>query len=688
VTLKSGINGLGSGRVKYRMKIVGKTFILVLGLLLPGSLMIAQTAETIISATAEAQGLSWVATPPSWGTFWTIHPGESDIFLVPLPCPPSDPSTPVFAIADGQFLADETAGDLGASLALMEDQSNAVINLIARVQIAAAGPQLRRMGLADGSPLFPGDGSGGSESDVTNISRSFTPNTNELWLMITNATRGVVDLNLYVPTNLIHTADQVYAIWTTTNLLSGWEVEKEVWLPDPLPTTNPVVIPFTLSASSQSNLFVRAENWTGVTENGNITPDWWFWEYFHTTELSDTNLDSEGNTLLSDYLSAQDPNVINFSLNTTNDYFNTVSVPGQLNLASGMPGYIAVSIDDTNYANDATWQPYTGTNFNIMLGVTQGWHNVAVGLKGVATNSYVTWELERLNMDLIPPLIVITNPMPGTVAVPWIELQGYSPEALASISYDLTNGLGTVTNRQVLIMDQFYSATTWEITTNTFEAFDVPLTNGLNVITIHATDLAGNVTTTNFNFTLDYSNKPPPNVTIYWPQNGANVSGNSFNLTGNINDQTAVVSTQLIFTNGDTNIYADGIITNIYSGTVGWNGDFSVQNLPLNAGSNAFALTITDAAGNIVTTNLTVIQSSLQLTINPVQAGQTTVTGTINSTNYTVWANGVIATLSNGTNWSALISAIGMGGGAVNVIAIPNIDNGGYGSFGTKGGGQ
>jgi hypothetical protein len=39
---------------------------------------------------------------------------------------------------------------------------------------------------------------------------------------------------------------------------------------------------------------------------------------------------------------------------------------------------------------------------------------------------------------------------------------------------------------------------------NYFECLDVPLKNGLNVITIHATDLAGNTTTTHFNFTLDY----------------------------------------------------------------------------------------------------------------------------------------------------------------------------------------
>jgi len=45
---------------------------------------------------------------------------------------------------------------------------------------------------------------------------------------------------------------------------------------------------------------------------------------------------------------------------------------------------------------------------------------------------------------------------------------------------------------------------------NTFQAFDLLLTNGLNTVTLHATDLAGNVMTTNFSFTLDYATATNP----------------------------------------------------------------------------------------------------------------------------------------------------------------------------------
>jgi hypothetical protein len=59
------------------------------------------------------------------------------------------------------------------------------------------------------------------------------------------------------------------------------------------------------------------------------------------------------------------------------------------------------------------------------------------------------------------------------------------------------------------------------------------------------------------------------------------------------------------------------------------------------------------------------------LTINPVVAGQVTVTGSISQTGYTVWVNNVQAMLS-GTNWTVQIPPITIGGGSVSAIAVPN----------------
>jgi hypothetical protein len=423
-------------------------------------------------------------------------------------------------------------------------------------------------------------------------------------------------------------------------------------------------MPFTVAASSPTNLFIWAMDWTGVTDSGNTTPEWWFWEYFGTTNLSDTNLDADGNTLLSDYEDDADPNVITFSLAATNNYVNSMSAPVQLNVTAGTPSYYAVSVDDPNYATDASWQGYAGTNLTVFLGSTEGWHDVWIGLKGLPADATQTWAYKRLKLDLTPPQLVITGPTNSTVTQPVIQLTGYSPEQLSGISYDLSNAVANVTNQQVLITDETYSTTTWEFTTNCFQCFDVPITNGVNTFTIHATDMAGNTTTTNISFTLDYSGKTnPPVVEVDWPQNGDSLSGTNFNVTGQLADPTATVSVSVTDTNGDTNVV---------SGVVGRDGKFWVQNLPLNSGTNTATLTVQDALGNTTTTNLMLIQSPVVLTINPVVAGQTTVTGTINTSGYTVWVNGVQATYADSTDWTVQIPPITIGGGAVNAVAVPN----------------
>ncbi len=154
---------------------------------------------------------------------------------------------------------------------------------------------------------------------------AYTFDTNQLWLEITNVSGGLAYLNLYNPT------DQVYAVWSATNLLTGWQVETEVWPTD----TN--CTPFTVLTQDRQDLFLQAEDWTGVTENGNQTPDWWFWYYFGTTALSDTDLDSQGNTLLDDYQNGFDPNIISFSLLFTNQYVNTSAVSGTITVLGGVP---------------------------------------------------------------------------------------------------------------------------------------------------------------------------------------------------------------------------------------------------------------------------------------------------------------------------------------------------------------
>jgi hypothetical protein len=419
-------------------------------------------------------------------------------------------------------------------------------------------------------------------------------------------------------------------------------------------------------------------------------PDWWEWKYFGSYAYSGTNLDSSGtDTLLDDYENNADPNPISFTVSATNNYVRTNLTSVRVNV-SGIPFYQAVLVDDTNYA-DATWTSYTSTNIAVNLGTNEGWHQIWVGLKGFSSDETPIWQWKRLKLDVTPPQLSITSPTNSTVMQPMIQLQGYSPEELQIYSYDLTNATGLVTNQQVLVTDTYYDTNTWEFTTNYFQCFDVPLTNGVNTFTLHATDRAGNVTVTNFSFTLDYSSKTnPPVLSLDYPQNGSIISGSVTNFTwrGTVDDFNDTLTASMVDTNG---------MTNSYPVIVERTGNFSAENLPLGSGTNVWTLTATDVVGNVTITNISIIKSSTILTINPVTPGDTTVTGTINSTNYTVWVNRVKATVDtvdengDGTwNWEADAVPIYPSGGSetmhVRARAILNSDNGGDGHWGPGGG--
>src|SRR5208282_3183756 len=515
------------------------------------------------------------------------------------------------------------------------------------------------MGMDVPSPGDDGSTNGGDGSSPM-FSSSYSIDTNGLWLEITNVSNGWSYLNLHNGTN------QVYAIWSTTDLsipFSNWQVETEVW-----PTNGtiiPTVMPFTVQNLSRQDLFLRAEDWTGVTENGNTTPDWWFWLYYGATALSDTNLDSQGNTLLFDYTNGLDPNVIQFSVSVTNDYVASSNAQVNLSVTTGVPNYYAVLLDSTNFTQ-LVWNTYASSNITVYLGPTGGWHSVWIGLKGLPPDATQTWQWLRLNLSL-PPVLVITNPVSNIVSVPVIQIYGYCQDTLASLCYDLSNATGQATNQPAEITGRGYD--TSGNTTSYFECLDVPLTNGLNTITLHATDLVGNLTTTNFSFTLDYSSKTnPPLVQITWPSAGAQLSGTNFTLTGWVADPTVIITTQLVLTNGSgTNAI---IYTNTYAGQVDRNGNFWLENLPLQPGTNAFAIVVVDAVDNTSLTNFSVVRSPLVLTINPVanssQLWQPTVnvTGTISDPTYAVWVNGVKGTNYGNGTWAAFNVPPGGGGTA------------------------
>jgi len=623
--------------------------------------------DSIVAVTADAYSLEPVgleSLPTFAGTFWIA---DAHGMMPPYPgLPPQYWNCPVWNIAGNIYLVDATGGAvtvntrrLGAMSATVTSeqvataanaQGNKIADLIQQVQGAQMLRDMAQMFGMD-VPGF-GDGGGSGGGDYTNNYVPYTFDTNQLWLEITNVANGISYYNLH------HATNQVYAIWTTTNLLMPFTVETE------LCPTNADCQPFTLANFDRQYLFVRAQDWTGMDSDSDGIPDWWAWQYWGTINVTDTNLDYSGNglTFTQDYSNNITPTVFIYTgLEVPNNYVSTTTPAVQLDVA-GTPYYVATLIDDNNFSN-AVWNTYSGSTVTVNLGSVQGWHEVWIGLRAHADDpTSAVWQRKRLKLDWTPPALFITNPTNTTVDIPMIQLQGFSPEALSSISYDLSNAAGTVSNQQVLVLNQYYDTTTWEYTTNTFQAFDVVLTNGVNTFTFHAADLAGNTTTANYSITLDYSAKTnPPSVQVTWPQNGTQVSGNSFTVDGQVADATIAVAATITDNNGNTNTL---------NGLVERSGKFWVENLPLNSGTNTVTLNVTDAVGNSITNSFNVVQSAVSLTVDavgdPQQLWQPTVnlTGTISDASYAVWVNGVKGTNNGNGTWSASNVPVNDGGTA------------------------
>jgi hypothetical protein len=522
---------------------------------------------------------------------------------------------------------------------------------------------------------------------------AFAFSGSDLWLEIVGWTNGTARFVVHPPASEI---PGVYDLFMTTNLgsagaglnLTNWE-----WLLRcGLGQTNWIVTHLTANqgyflaaktndadADALSDAFERLSSHTNPLngdQNTNGIPDGWEWSYFGSLQPADADFDGDGLSNYAEYSNGTDPNKIVFSINSSNSYTRTISTTLSLIVSKGVPSSAAILVDDTDF-DSANWSGYSPSNVTVNL-ISEGWHDVWIGLRGRLTNSTPAWQYLKLKLDTTPPLLVVTNPTSPTVAQPMIELQGFSVEPLARFSCDLSNSLGFTTNTMALAFDRDYDTNVGEFSTNYFQVFDVPITNGLNVLTLHAIDLAGNVSTTNVYVTLDYGGKTnAPVIQLHWPRDGQTVSG-GFAIRGLADDFTASVSASFVDTNG---------VTNILDAIVERDGTFWIENVPPTIGSTTLQVTATDATGNKSATNFTVFQSPISLAITDSYFDSThptgTIYGSIDSTNYAVWVNGVQASLIGSGRWIANNVPINDGGTAVfQARAIPNDDNSGYGDGG------
>ena len=187
-------------------------------------------------------------------------------------------------------------------------------------------------------------------------------------------------------------------------------------------------------------------------------------------------------------------------------------------------------------------------------------------------------------------------------------------------------------------------------TTNWFQCVDVPLLPGGNWISIQAVDWAGNVAVTNFEYFLDFTGDTTlPSLRLVWPQSGAHVYGDSFNVQAWTDNDTAALTLACYGTNGTVQTL---------KGVVERGGNVWVQNVPLAAGTNNFTLTAVSAGGYSRGINFSVIQSDAAWAVTPLRQddlkyGYAKVTGTIADSDAKVTVNGIQGTNYGNGSWEA-----------------------------------
>jgi hypothetical protein len=373
--------------------------------------------------------------------------------------------------------------------------------------------------------------------------------------------------------------------------------------------------------------------------NTNGIPD--IWEVMNFGTLLGPN---PAPSILESYQDGTDPNPITFALSVTNRYVNTNLVLLPMTILSGIPASMAVLVNNSNF-DSAVWVPYTSGTVIATLSTNDGDSEIWVGLRGRLENGDQTWRGVTITLDTVPPVLVITNPLPGAVTwQPVLQLQGYGSEPLAWVSFDLTNAAGVVSNQPGFLTRQ--QVDTNGFNTNYFQCYDVPLAPGLNSFAVRVADLAGNVSTASLTVTLDTSLAPTmPALTIDWPPNGAVVAGATFTLRGHLDDPTA-------------SVWVSESGMDPMSGIVQRDGSFLIANVPLPDALNSLTVAATNIAGAGATLSWSVSRSSVSVALdspsaNDLSQPSVTLTGTISDANYDVWVNGVQATVSGDPTWQA-----------------------------------
>jgi alpha-tubulin suppressor-like RCC1 family protein len=337
---------------------------------------------------------------------------------------------------------------------------------------------------------------------------------------------------------------------------------------------------------------------------------------------------------------------------------------------SGLPvAIMAVLINATNF-DAPVWvtnyaHPFIEVPVNLAAG--DGVYRFSIGF---LAGGQIYWQTRKIVLDTTPPAVFpggqsfVTNSS-------LLQFVAHSVEPLKSITFDFSNNDVTNLNQRGFVLRAESDPATGEGATNWFQCFDLRLATGANRLSLRCEDLAGNVSTNEYHYTLDTAAMPAPAVVVDWPPDNAVLGGATFTLNGRINDPGATVSAQV----------TQGGSTREYHGIVERTGRFWIDRVPLSNSSAAVSVTVSNAAGQSASAALTVQRSPVSIQIDPLDPAvltnaTLTLRGSLNATGYVVTVNGTNASSwvdTNGlTHWQADNVPVPSGGVAsFDVQAVP-----------------
>jgi hypothetical protein len=591
---------------------------------------------------------------PAVGTFWSASRYE---FEPPLPFN-RFPDLPVYALGNGQLLLDDRAVDF--NLWLQQLTTWQMLSRAARGEALAEPPVALRV--------------------VQNY------NGVDLLLDLEDITNGVAAFTLYCPSN-----DVGYDLFGTTNLSVATEAgalnaTNWTWLYRAVGGETNVVIPLTwlaegyfrlagtndMDADTLSDAFETLVSHSSASTNdsdGDGLLDAWEWTHFgNFTQTGTNDVDLDGLNHLAEQANGSDPNELAFTAAVGYGRVNTPTPSATLAVTRGLPAEVAVVVG-TNF-NSVSWQPFTASPL-VSLPDADGPHAVWFAARGRVFTNAVNWQGLTVTLDRAAPSLTVTHPTNALVFQPILQITGWSTDAVWAVSCAVSNAAGFNTNLSAYVTGRDRGV----FVTNRWQCFDVELTNGVNLVALAVTDLAGNTTYTNLSLTYDPAQDTnAPQFTLHWPRPDSVVAQSRLTLRAQVDDATAFVTATV----------ANATSTNKYWPLVERTGAVWVDDLELASGTNWITLTATDAAANERTTNFMVIRSPVSVSVNPPSLilPTTSVSGTVSEAGQFVWVNGLPA-IMDGTNWSVpTLPLVGAGPVVVavtvtstNVTTNPNATN-------------